>query len=612
MGVVSFNNGGGTILILAMIFSTTVAGEHHLQDKNRTCIPAEAEPTLNSSSCYPLVNFTRPFCQNHGITLPNYVFQTPKYQNKRNDRANKYYDVLAKISVSKISRYLKVDINTIRKCLQAYPTGYCRYYFPSCDRTQSVFKEQKLCHESCLELTHICGELWKVFERYYAIRHPGRKKPFRCELQPPRNAGDSPECWYFNGDANSTDKFPAPEWDTNADCLYLNGSSYHGNISVTASGFPCQSWTEQCPHRHTMNKTYPELNNAKNYCRNPKNSGQRPWCFTTDKNKRWEYCDIPKCIPVDGNYGIWSLNSTCNVTCGEGFGTWTRECNNPEPKYGGRNCSHLGEPVEYRPCPAKPCPVNGGYSNWTLSIPCSVSCGDGEEIWERFCNNPEPKYGGQNCSGLGNSTEFRDCSRKPCPIDGSYGNWTTSPCSATCGEGVEIRIRVCDNPPGKYGGNCSKQGPAQEIRTCKIKPCPVHFDSQMTGIFVVVAVFVIVVTVACFIFILPRRRRKLAGSHYYARLRFLPQRSRGAQQLEGDNTSGNVAISSQETGTSDKILTSEGEPTPGLSEKLGNVPQGDAAESGVWESNNTYSTMERPAEVILPIESENASTTENV
>jgi hypothetical protein len=52
-------------------------------------------------------------------------------------------------------------------------------------------------------------------------------------------------------------------------------------------------------------------------------------------------------------------------------------------------------------------------------------------------------------------------------VDGSYGKWTTSPCSATCGEGVEIRIRQCDNPPGKYGGNCSKQGPPQEIRTCK-------------------------------------------------------------------------------------------------------------------------------------------------
>ena len=38
---------------------------------------------------------------------------------------------------------------------------------------------------------------------------------------------------------------------------------------------------------------------------------------------------------------------TCNVTCGEGFKPWTRECNNPVSKYGEINCSHLGEPVEY-------------------------------------------------------------------------------------------------------------------------------------------------------------------------------------------------------------------------------------------------------------------------
>ena len=45
--------------------------------------------------------------------------------------------------------------------------------------------------------------------------------------------------------------------------------------------------------------------------------------------------------------------------------------------------------------------------------------------------------------------------------------------------------------------------------------------------------------------------------------------------------------------------------------KLGNLQQGDSAGSGV-ERINTYSTMERPAAVILPTESENASTSENV
>ena len=95
--------------------------------------------------------------------------------------------------------------------------------------------------------------------------------------------------------ANSFNESPN-WWIFSPDCLYLDGSSYTGNMFATASGIQCQSWTEQCPHRHTMNDTYPELNLAQNFCRNPQSSGKRPWCFTTDRNKRWEYCDIPNCI----------------------------------------------------------------------------------------------------------------------------------------------------------------------------------------------------------------------------------------------------------------------------------------------------------------------------
>ena len=173
------------------------------QSLYRTCIPAEAEPTLNSSSCYPLVNFTRPFCQNRGITLPNYVYGTPYHQNKKNDIANSDFDRLGKLDESKISRFIKVDISTFRKCVQTYAIVYCRQYFPSCDRTQSVFKEQKTCRESYLELAHMCGKLWEMLVKAYTIEYPEAKKLLLGELQPTRNAGDSPECWYFNGVANS-------------------------------------------------------------------------------------------------------------------------------------------------------------------------------------------------------------------------------------------------------------------------------------------------------------------------------------------------------------------------------------------------------------------------
>ena len=174
------------------------------QSLYRTCIPAEAEPTLNSSSCYPLVNFSRPFCQNHGITLPNYVYKTPSYQNWKNNEGNKDFDGLERLGVLKLSLFFKVEISTVRKCVQFAIIAYCHHMFPSCDRTQSVFKEQKICRESCLEVMHVCHKIWKLFARYITIRSPEKTKLLSCELQPYRNAGDSPECWYYNGPTNST------------------------------------------------------------------------------------------------------------------------------------------------------------------------------------------------------------------------------------------------------------------------------------------------------------------------------------------------------------------------------------------------------------------------
>lgn len=44
--------------------------------------------------------------------------------------------------------------------------------------------------------------------------------------------------------------------------------------------------------------SYPEKDLKMNYCRNP-DGELRPWCFTTSPNKRWEYCNIPRCCESD-------------------------------------------------------------------------------------------------------------------------------------------------------------------------------------------------------------------------------------------------------------------------------------------------------------------------
>eukprot|EP00112_Aurelia_sp_Birch-Aquarium-sp1_P013387 Seg284.3_Seg284.4 transcript_id=Seg284.3_Seg284.4/GoldUCD/mRNA.D3Y31 product="putative skeletal organic matrix protein 7" protein_id=Seg284.3_Seg284.4/GoldUCD/D3Y31 len=63
------------------------------------------------------------------------------------------------------------------------------------------------------------------------------------------------------------------------------------------------------------------------------------------------------------------------------------------------------------------------------------------------------------------------------PIDGGYSQWTGwSECSASCGGGVALRTRKCDNPkPTRKGQNCERLGPADNSRKCNQAPCSAPF-----------------------------------------------------------------------------------------------------------------------------------------
>ena len=56
--------------------------------------------------------------------------------------------------------------------------------------------------------------------------------------------------------------------------------------------------------------------------------------------------------------------------------------------------------------------VDGGWSDWSIKD-CTKSCGIGEEIRQRYCNNPEPKNGGTTCQGP--SFQSTLCSTQDCP-----------------------------------------------------------------------------------------------------------------------------------------------------------------------------------------------------
>ena len=59
--------------------------------------------------------------------------------------------------------------------------------------------------------------------------------------------------------------------------------------------------------------------------------------------------------------------------------------------------------------------MNAGYSPWQQWSPCSVTCGNGQQNRIRLCNNPAPSYGGADCATIGEPTETKACYLKVCP-----------------------------------------------------------------------------------------------------------------------------------------------------------------------------------------------------
>uniref|UniRef100_A0A8K9XKS2 Peptidase M12B domain-containing protein n=1 Tax=Oncorhynchus mykiss TaxID=8022 RepID=A0A8K9XKS2_ONCMY len=73
------------------------------------------------------------------------------------------------------------------------------------------------------------------------------------------------------------------------------------------------------------------------------------------------YCRHGKCVnkeldlrPVHGEWGPWGHYSVCSRTCGGGTRSTSRDCNNPEPRNGGKFC--VGRRMKFRSCNTEPCP----------------------------------------------------------------------------------------------------------------------------------------------------------------------------------------------------------------------------------------------------------------
>ncbi|KAM9328273.1 prothrombin [Pholidichthys leucotaenia] len=80
-------------------------------------------------------------------------------------------------------------------------------------------------------------------------------------------------------------------------CISGNGVNYGGNVNITQSGRQCQHWRHSFPHpiHREYNASEPNSILQENFCRNPDNHPEGPWCFTTDPTVQKEFCRVPKC-----------------------------------------------------------------------------------------------------------------------------------------------------------------------------------------------------------------------------------------------------------------------------------------------------------------------------
>ncbi|XP_022046690.1 A disintegrin and metalloproteinase with thrombospondin motifs 14 isoform X4 [Acanthochromis polyacanthus] len=73
------------------------------------------------------------------------------------------------------------------------------------------------------------------------------------------------------------------------------------------------------------------------------------WCFKG--HCIWRSSQEPQ--GHDGNWGSWSKFGSCSRTCGGGVRSRSRQCNNPPPAYGGRDCP--GSAFDYQMCNTEEC-----------------------------------------------------------------------------------------------------------------------------------------------------------------------------------------------------------------------------------------------------------------
>ncbi|XP_062858491.1 plasminogen [Trichomycterus rosablanca] len=290
--------------------------------------------------------------------------------------------------------------------------------------------------------------------------------------------GDKDGPWCYTLD-------PEKRWETcdiqncTEECIHCSGEDYRGKVSSTESGYTCQRWDSQKPHNHGYTPSaLPEKYLEENFCRNP-DGEPRPWCFTTNPNKRWDFCGIPRCTSAPpaivtqmtcstgdgnsyrGNIGVTMSGKTCQ--------SWSSQVphkhNRTPDNY---PCKGLDENYCRNPDNERNpwCYTSDPNTRWEY---CNVpTCGDEPRPDEPVIAPIEDCYEGDGSSYRGVTSET--ISGKKCQFWTSMEphKHTKTPQQFPNGD---LRRNLCRNPDGDSAPWCYTTDPSVRWEYCKIERC---------------------------------------------------------------------------------------------------------------------------------------------
>ncbi|XP_069779050.1 muscle, skeletal receptor tyrosine-protein kinase [Narcine bancroftii] len=193
-------------------------------------------------------------------------------------------------------------------CKPAAESLFCHFIFQDCNPLGLGPTPKLVCREHCLAVKELyCYKEWITMEdnSRIGVYSAGLSLP-DCQRLP--SIHHDPEA------CTRVSFLDLKKGLITRLCYNDNGRFYQGSMNVTASGIPCQRWSEQAPHFHRrLPEIFPELANSDNFCRNPGGESERPWCYTMDRDIRWEFCNVPQCINVTSISEIKPKTETANT-----------------------------------------------------------------------------------------------------------------------------------------------------------------------------------------------------------------------------------------------------------------------------------------------------------